>query len=253
MSESNKNKTPQNVLGGSGVSRKSFLKYAGASAAAATTFGLIGCDEDDAPMGPNPGGDEPVDLGSGNVSILNFAYALEQLEAAFYIEVMNNQFGDMTDEEGTILEDLRKHEVAHRDWFSAVLDSVAPDAKIPGLEVDFSSVDFSNRMSVLGTAAALEETGVGAYNGAGAFIDVSTDSGAAYLLQAGKIVSVEARHASAINNLLNPGSADFAGDRDSNGFGADENGLDQAFTVDQVLALAGPFITTELDASNVGQ
>lgn len=252
MSESNKNKSSQNVLGDSGVSRRSFLKYAGASAAAATTFGLIGCDEDEVPGG-GMGGGEAVNFGSGNVGILNFAYALEQLEAAFYIEVMNNQYPDMTDEEGTILEDLRKHEVAHRDWFSAVLDSVAADAKIPGLTPNFEEVDFTDRASVLGTAAALEETGVGAYNGAGAFIDVSTDAGAAYLLQAGKIVSVEARHSSAINNLLNPGSADFAGDVDSNGFGADENGLDQAFTIDQVLALAGPFITEELDASSVGQ
>jgi hypothetical protein len=33
-----------------------------------------------------------------------------------------------------------------------------------------------------------------------------------YLLLAGKIVSVEARHASAIRSLINPNSADFAGD-----------------------------------------
>ena len=29
-----------------------------------------------------------VDLGSGDVGILNYAYALEQLEAAFYIQVI---------------------------------------------------------------------------------------------------------------------------------------------------------------------
>ena len=41
------------------------------------------------------------------------------------------------------------------------------------------------------------------------------------LLVAGKIVSVEARHAAAIRDLLNPKSADFAGDN-----AVDANGLD---------------------------
>jgi hypothetical protein len=55
---------------------------------------------------------------------------------------------------------------------------------------------------------------------------------------AGKIVSVEARHASAIRNLINPGSADFSGDDV-----IDANGLDLAKEPDIVMA-AGGFIKT---------
>jgi hypothetical protein len=32
----------------------------------------------------------PVDLGAGDTGVLNYAYALEQLEAAFYTEVWSN-------------------------------------------------------------------------------------------------------------------------------------------------------------------
>lgn len=104
--------------------------------------------------------------------------------------------------------DLRNHEVIHREVLRTALNSVVDeDMVIPELEFDFSeaNVDFSDRTSVLNTALLLEDTGVSAYNGAGKLI-----SNADYLLVAGQIVSVEARHASAIADLINPGSTDFA-------------------------------------------
>ena len=99
--------------------------------------------------------------------------------------------------------DLEKHERAHREFFKAALGNMA----IANLEVDFSSIDFNSRTSVLNAAKTFEDLGVAAYNGAGQFLE-SAD----LLLIAGKIVSVEARHAAAIRDLINPGSADFAGD-----------------------------------------
>ena len=49
----------------------------------------MGCnDEDD--MAPPMSG--KVSLGSGDTGILNYAYALEQLEAAFYAEVMKGGY-----------------------------------------------------------------------------------------------------------------------------------------------------------------
>ena len=58
---------------------------------------------------------------------------------------------------------------------------------------------------MLGTARAFEDLGVSAYNGAGRFI-----KSADYLLIAGKVVSVEARHAAVIRALLAPGTDSFA-------------------------------------------
>jgi hypothetical protein len=178
-------------------------------------------------------------FGSGDVGILNYAYALEQLEAAFYTAVLAGGYYDTAAEnEKQVLADLQQHEVNHREFFRAAIPA---EARIPDLSVDFSVVDFNRRESVLGTAKVFEDLGVSAYNGAGQFIQ-SAD----YLLLAGKIVSVEARHASAIRDLLNPNSADFAGD-DIIG----PTGLEITRSFADVLTAAGPFITTEIDASGL--
>ena len=227
------------------VSRKRFIKFAGISAASAATFGLISCSSDDPVrvVDPEPDEDLRVNFGSGDVGILNYAYALEQLEAAFYIAVLDSSFSGMTTEEGQLMEDLRDHEVAHRDWLKAAITSVAPDDIIPGLTPNFESVDFSSRANVLAIAQALEDTGVSAYNGAGQLIE-NPD----FLLQAGKIVSVEARHASAIRSLIGESNTAFAGDDI-----IDANGLEMTRTPSEVLEIAQGFIVEELNGSNLPQ
>ncbi len=157
------------------------------------------------------------DLGTGDVGILNYAYALEQLEADFYTKVVNNFYTGISSIEKEVFTDLYHHEVIHRDFFKVAI-SGATDHVLPKLEFQYPNVNFNDRNSVLATAKALEDTGVAAYNGAGKYISNPT-----YLVIAGKIVSVEARHASAIRNLINPGSADFSGDDV-----IDANGLDLA-------------------------
>ncbi len=217
--------------------RRTFLKWSGVTIAVT----VAGCSADDRlqPSGRSPlgGGTAPVDLGTGDFLVLNFAYALEQLEAAFYQQVIDSQYSGITGEESTILDDVRKHELVHRDFFKAALGSNA----IPALEVDFSSVDFDSRQSVLETARTFEDLGVSAYNGAGKFLE-NLD----YLLVAGKIVSVEARHAAAIRDLLAPKTEAFAGDDV-----VDEQGLDVVNTPADVFAAADPFITTEIDGSTL--
>src|ERR1043166_8474496 len=89
------------------IKRGAFLKYAGASAAA-TTLILAGCkDDDNDSMTPSTG----VELGSGDTGILNYAYALEQLEAAFYTMVVaDSAFSTtFTTDEQSILTDIRDH------------------------------------------------------------------------------------------------------------------------------------------------
>jgi hypothetical protein len=179
------------------MTRGTFLKYTGASVAI-TGLIMTGCKDDDKKAGPTT-----VDLGSGDTGILNYAYLLEQLEAAFYTRVMETPYSGMTAAETSILTEIRSHELLHRDFFKAAIATAA----IPQLEFDFSTINFTNRASVLGTAVVFEDLGVSAYNGAGKLIESAT-----YLLLAGKIVSVEARHAAAIRDLLNPFTASFAGD-----------------------------------------
>jgi hypothetical protein len=215
------------------ANRREFLKRGTLSVAAAGLL-LVGCNDDNDMM-PNDGG---VNLGSGDTGILNYAYALEQLEAAFYGAVVaGGYFANANAEEKTIMGDLEKHERAHREFFKAALGSMA----IANLEVDFSSIDFNSRTSVLNAAKTFEDLGVAAYNGAGQFLE-SAD----LLLIAGKIVSVEARHAAAIRDLINPGSADFAGDDL-----IDANGLERTLTFSQVLTAASTYVKTPIDFSQL--
>ena len=220
------------------IDRLGFLKMSGV-ALASTALILTGCKKDEPqPQTPPVTPSNAVDLGSGDIGILNYAYALEQLEAAFYIQVMATPFTGMTTQETEILGDLKLHEVAHRDFLKAALGTSAIIALTP----NFSSIDFSSRASVLGTAKAFEDLGVSAYNGAGKLI---VDPN--YLLIAGKIVSVEARHAAAIRDLLNPNSADFAGDD----VVSVSQGLDVSRSPAEVLAIASAYITNQLDASHL--
>lgn len=214
----------------SNLSRRHVLKWGGTAAATIAVSGVIL---------PNFGITSALaaDLGEGDIGVLNYAYALEQLEAAFYIQVVDNMYSGAMDGEAEWLTDIRDHEVEHRDFLKKALG----DKAIPDLEVDFSAVDFTSRESVLKTAMTFEDLGVGAYNGAGKLIE-NPD----YLLAAGKIVSVEARHAAAIRDFLNPNSVSFAGDDV-----VDENGLDVAYEPAEVLPLADPFIVTEVTAMSL--
>ncbi len=242
-----KNKVNVTEVGSGLHSRRNFLKISGA-ALAGTGLLLAGCSDDDNDRTEDrlPGVKGGVfDLGGGDPGILTYAYALEQLEADFYTRVVNgNNFGTLfSSEEREVLTDLYRHEVIHREFFKAALTQALndPSRLLPNLQFQYDSVNFGSRLSVLNTAKALEDTGVAAYNGAGKFI-ANPD----YLLIAGKIVSVEARHASAIRSLISPGTASFAGDD----VVTEENGFDKATPPSQIIQQVGAldFIQTPFTA-----
>ena len=213
------------------LQRRSFLQYAGAGAAGIALV-AAGCKKDNskAIVAETQGN---FNFGTGDVAVLNYAYALEQLEAAFYIKVVASPYSNMQPNELALLTDIREHEVAHREFFKAALGSNA----IGNLEVDFSSINFGDRNSVLQTAKTFEDLGVSAYNGAGALI-----KDANYLTLAGKIVSVEARHAALIRDLINNGT--FADD-------LDKDALDIHKLPPAVLAIAGKYIKTKINVSGL--
>jgi len=184
-------------LASAAVKRRTFFRYAGATAAA-TTLALAGCSKD----GATPGA---TDVGNGDIGVLNFAYALEQVEAAFYAKVLTGAYFTKlatTSAEYQIFSDLARHEQLHADFLRTVLSTSA--LKVLTINLD-DQINFNERltapgagkMGVLPAARMFEDLGVAAYNGAASFLTTAD-----YLLLLGKIVSVEARHAALIRDLL---------------------------------------------------
>ncbi len=214
------------------MQRRQFLRYAGAGTAAVGLFAAEACKKDRNNF-------TGVYLGSGDIGILNYAYALEQLEAAFYIQVVSNSAftTQFSADEQILITEVRNHEVLHREFFKAALGTSA----IANLSVNFSAINFASRASVIAYAKAFEDLGVSAYNGAGYLIQNPT-----YLTLAGKIVSVEARHAAYFRDLITPNT--FVGQDVVNVAG---NGLEYDKTPQYVLGMASAFITTPINADDL--
>ncbi len=200
-----------------GSNRREFLKLAAAGAAAlGLTTTMSGCVLAAA-------GTRKLDF-RDDFGILNFAYALETLEARFYEKIVASPPRDLRAGELQILRDIGDHEKAHARFLKRSLQILrveVPASVWPG-------IDFTSRQGVLVAARNFEDLGVAGYNGAGTRLRL-----AEFLTIAGKIVSVEARHAAALRDLLNPNSRDFAGDDV-----VDANGMDRVLEPGEVLAQA---------------
>lgn len=230
--------------------RRQFLQWAGVSIAVTA----VGCSDSSkgvtGPITTGPSGSHltppppgtTVNLGTGDLGVLNYAFALEQLEAEFYTQVVNGPYFQSLaadSMERRVYDDVRAHEVVHREYLYAVLN--ANNANIPGLEFNFTSVDFSSGSSILQTAITFEDLGVSAYNGAAQLLQTG-----AFVAVAGKIVSVEARHAACFRDLAQPRTGFFAGDDIIN-----TQGLDVVRVPAMVLPIVDPLIVTEVDASGL--
>lgn len=222
------------------IKRRSFFMYAGATAGA-TALVLAGCSKD--PETPAPSIN--VSLGSGDASVLNYAYALEQLEAAFYAKaaIPANPAG-LSVAELAIFTSIATHEAIHRDFLQAAINRDFPGSLLQSLTFKFDDALFTDRTRLLTAARTFEDLGVAAYNGAGKLFKTQ-----AYVGIAGQIVSVEARHAAYVRNLLTPGSFAAPDQIDSAGF---EKQLAPA----DVIKIVNTYLdasVTQLDVSTIGQ
>jgi rubrerythrin len=124
-----------------------------------------------------------------DIQILNYAYTLELLEAAFYNRVLKN--GILTGEVLATTKIVSRHEDTHVKTLKVLLGKDA--RKIP-------KFDFRNTIEdpevYLDTAVKLEDTGVKAYSGQGTRILQRSLVKAAV-----SILTVEARHAAQFRQL----------------------------------------------------
>jgi hypothetical protein len=197
------------------MSRRSLLKI---GAAGAITVGLAGT----IPATRLTAFAQDIALVT-DLDVLNYALTLEHLEYAFYRDGIgnftfgNDPFGQSID---TNLAAIRDHEGAH---VTALTDAITSMGGTPVTEATYDFGYGTDPVAFLATAAALENTGVSAYDGAGQYIQTPD-----LLPVAGGIVAVEARHASYLNLIT----------------GADPfpNAFEVALTPAEVLEIATPFI-----------
>ena len=159
-----------------------------------------------------------AETGGGDAEILNFALTLEYLEANFY-EVKGRQVG-LSGQAKAYATAFGDEEEQHVAALTAAIKQLG------GTPVKKPTFVFptASQGSFLALASVLENTGVGAYNGAAPSLQSKQ-----VLASAGSIVQIEARHAAAINLLIGKSPTP-------------NQGFDRPLTKTQVLAAAGPLI-----------
>ncbi len=184
------------------TSRRNFLKTAAwttaaVSAAGVGGFGVAARYANAQTAGDDIKGDDQAYKtyqGLGDAAILQFAYMLELLEGTFYEEGVKAGIFDKF--EVTQLAAIRDHEFAHAEALAATLGDLG--AEVPATpDFTFPSEVFGDPAAFLELAAVLEETGIGAYQGAAPALQ-SKD----ILAAAVSIHNVEGQHKTAINILL---------------------------------------------------
>ncbi|MFN8441873.1 MAG: ferritin-like domain-containing protein [Caldilineaceae bacterium] len=131
---------------------------------------------------------------STDEDILQFALTLEHLEARLYVEALAT--GLLKGKEKNYLQSFGAHEAAHVKALSDTLTTLG--AKPADAQSSYNFPAFNTREDILNFAKVVEDTTVGAYQGAAAALRNKT-----ILAAAGSIVQVEARHVAMINLLLN--------------------------------------------------
>jgi hypothetical protein len=129
--------------------------------------------------------------GAGDVEILNFALTLEYLESDFY-----NVKGKEVGLQGQAKSYATMFGEQEADHVKAIITTIKSLGGKPVAKPMFV-LPADSQSSFVALASVLENTGVSAYNGAAPSIQSKQ-----VLAAAGSIVQIEARHAAAINLLI---------------------------------------------------
>lgn len=189
--------------------------------------------------------------GTGDIKVLNYALALEALEADLYVQALQrltsggnqnslnlqiNGLGLSTSEPDVRYTQLfGRVEREHRDFLITALGSQSLLLQAPFNTARFDfGINNMTRQQIVSMLYTVENTGVGAYLGAIPFFTTKT-----YLRVAGGIQATEARHTATIAYVYN---RLFADRLPVTPLTNTNNGIDPPIPPDTVLAAVSPFI-----------
>ena len=219
------------------ASRKKFLRMVGAGGAGAFDVLVAACGSDEGNGGSNksggssnsgsssmgsPGAADPgiAQFGKGDVGIAKYALTLEYLEADFYKQ--DDESGMLKGQALELGKQFGEHEQTHVQALEAMLKKLGQ--KLPAKPKGKFPLDSQD--SILNLAASVENLGAAAYLGQAAKIKDPEVLAAAL-----SIHTVEARHASALNQALGkPATPD--------------GGFAKPATADEVLKQVKPYIAS---------
>jgi len=230
-----------------GSERRTFMKTALTAFGALAGLGLVG-ETTPTAQAVFPRLRYNADIpGTGDIKVLNYALALEDLEASLYNHALKRLTAggidslsrpitglglDYSEPDVAYIRTFRQVEHEHRNFIRATVTS-AGGPVIPGFQYDFG-IQSMTRQQVLELVYTAEKTGVSAYLGA-----ISLFQTKSYLQIAGAIQGTEARHTAVIAGVLN---ALFDTNLPVAPSAGTDNGIDQPLTPAQVLTAISPFI-----------
>ena len=154
-----------------------------------------------------------------DIAILNFALTLEHLEARAYRDAIAS--GKLSGKNLAYAQAYGKQEAEH---VTLLTQAISQAGKTPVMEqATYNFPAFTDEKAIISFLRLLEDTGVGAYNGAARYI-----KDPAILAVAGGIVQVEARHAAIL--------------RRQDGLPPVPSAVEKILTPDQTLTAAGPIL-----------
>jgi rubrerythrin len=188
------------------ASRKRFLKMVGTGGAGALALLVAACGSDSKSSGSNTGtnagsttpksnGAAQSQFGTGDVGIARYALTLEYLEADFYKQAAAS--GMLKGQALALGKEFGDQEMQHVDALESLLKKLGQ--KLPAKPIGKFPLD--SQESILKLAATVENLGAAAYLGQADKIQDKEVLAAAL-----SIHSVEARHASALNQALGMGA-----------------------------------------------
>jgi len=209
-------------------SKKSSHKNGGSSYNGGSTYGSSGSSGHKKGSVSKNSSSAPSDSDKSNdANILNFALTLEHLESEFYKQGLEKFKASDFKSAGaadpelafSTFQTIGQTEATHVTTLQTVIKSLG-GTPVPPCEYNF---DFSTIQTFIGTARALEVTGVSAYTGALALLKE-----AAIQTAGGTIGTVEARHSTFLNLISNGAAIPYA--------------FDTPLSASNVVTIATPFL-----------